>query len=132
MKKILHGMLASIMLTAVLMACVGSGKRGDSGVTTIGVEEFAKLVERKDVRLIDVRTPQEYAEEHLREAENIDVKASDFVEKTEGVKGTVAVYCRSGKRSLNAANQLAARGCTVYDLKGGIIAWKQAGKPTVK
>ncbi|MCR4816013.1 MAG: rhodanese-like domain-containing protein [Bacteroidales bacterium] len=125
-------LLIPALLVAVVLVCGVSSKVEKGSVTTIGVEEFAKVIKQKKVRLIDVRTPKEYAEEHLQGAENIDVKAADFGEKTKEIKGKVAVYCRSGKRSLNAANQLAAQGCTVYDLGGGIVAWKQAGKPTTK
>jgi rhodanese-related sulfurtransferase len=42
------------------------------------------------------------------------------------------VYCRSGKRSAMATEQLRAAGYTVYDLEGGITAWKEAGKPVEK
>ena len=125
-------LLIPALLVAVVLVCGVSSKVEKGSVTTIGVEEFAKVIKQKKVRLIDVRTPKEYAEEHLQGAENIDVKAADFGEKTKEIKGKVAVYCRSGKRSLNAANQLAAQGCMVYDLGGGIVAWKQAGKPTTK
>ena len=109
----------------MLFGC-GSGQKTD----TLGVEEFASVAGQKDVRLIDVRTAEEYAEGHLAGAENIDVKATDFAERIKGVEGKVAVYCRGGRRSLKAAEQLAANGCTVYNLDGGIIAWQKAGKPT--
>ena len=126
--------LMALVVALGAMLC-GSGMPIDQpkgSVSTIGVEEFAKIIKHKNVLLIDVRTPKEFAEEHLERAENIDVKAPDFAEKIKGIKGKVAVYCRSGKRSHDAANQLAAQGCTVYDLSGGIIAWKHYGKPTTK
>lgn len=113
------------ILTLMLFGC-GSGKKTE----TIGVEEFAEVAGQKDVRLIDVRTPQEYAEGHLAGAENIDVKAADFAERIKGVDGKVAVYCRGGSRSMKAAEQLVAQGCQVYNLDGGIMAWQKAGKPT--
>ena len=121
-----------LMALAVVMGAVfGCGsKQPKENLITIGVEDFAEVIKQKDVRLIDVRTPKDFAEEHLQGAENIDVKAPDFAEKIKDVKGKVAVYCRGGRRSLNAANQLAAQGCTVYNLDGGILAWKKAGKPT--
>lgn len=125
-----------IVLVALMMGGCGAGKSSvqtaKGTVTTIGVEEFAKVITKKNVRLIDVRTPKEYAEGHLKGAQNIDVKAADFSEKTKTVRGNVAVYCARGVRSLNAANILAAQGCTVYNLDGGLIAWKQAGKPVIK
>ena len=131
MKRIL--MVALAVLIAV--GCCSnrqSGKMAPGTVTTIGVEEFSKVISKKKVRLIDVRTPKEYAEGHLKGAENIDVKAADFAEKTKGMKGVVAVYCARGVRSLNAANRLSEQGCTVYNLDGGINAWKQTGKPVTK
>jgi L-ascorbate metabolism protein UlaG (beta-lactamase superfamily)/rhodanese-related sulfurtransferase len=118
------------MFAALFCGC-GNSKNNES-VKTVNVEEFAEKMAQKDVRLIDVRTPKEYAEGHLAGAENIDVKAADFAERIKDIKGTVAVYCRSGKRSLKAAEQLAKQGCTVYNLDGGILAWQKACKPTTK
>jgi L-ascorbate metabolism protein UlaG (beta-lactamase superfamily)/rhodanese-related sulfurtransferase len=112
------------MLAALFYGC------GNKAIKTVGTDEFAEVTTQKDVRLIDVRTPEEYAEGHLAGAENIDVKAADFAERIKGIEGSVAVYCRGGKRSLMAAAQLAANGCTVYNLDGGILAWQKAGKPT--
>jgi L-ascorbate metabolism protein UlaG (beta-lactamase superfamily)/rhodanese-related sulfurtransferase len=99
-------------------------------VKTVNVEEFAEKMAQQDVRLIDVRTPKEYAEGHLVGAENIDVKAADFAERIKDLKGTVAVYCRGGRRSIKAAEQLSKQGCTVYNLDGGILAWQKAGMST--
>ena len=118
------------MFAALFCGC-GNAKNNES-VKTVNVEEFAEKMAQKDVRLIDVRTPKEYAEGHLAGAENIDVKAADFAERIKDIKGTVAVYCRSGKRSLMAAEQFAKQGCTIYNLDGGILAWQKAGKPTTK
>ncbi len=112
------------MLAALFCGC------GNKAIKTIGADEFAEIMTQKDVRLIDVRTAEEYAEGHLFGAENIDVKAADFAERIKGIDGEVAVYCRGGRRSLKAAEQLAAGGCTVYNLDGGILAWQKAGKPT--
>ena len=122
--------LLMIMMVAAMVVGCGGTQNKQSAIVTVGVEEFAEIMARKDVRLIDVRTPAEYAEGHLSGAENIDVKAASFAERIKGIEGTVAVYCRSGKRSLMAAEQLAGQGCTVYNLDGGIIAWQKAGKPT--
>ena len=118
------------MITLFAAMAAGCGGAQNGKITTVGVEEFAKIMAQKDVRLIDVRTPKEYAEGHLAGAEMIDVKAADFAERIKGINGTVAVYCRSGKRSLMAAEQLAKQGCTVYNLDGGILAWQKAGKLT--
>jgi rhodanese-related sulfurtransferase len=41
----------------------------------------------------------------------------------------IAVYCRSGRRSAGAAGKLAEEGYKLVNLKGGIIAWKEANMP---
>lgn len=112
------------MLAALFCGC------GNKAIKTLGADEFAEVMTQKDVCLIDVRTAEEYAEGHLFGAENIDVKDTLFAERIKGIDGEVAVYCRGGRRSLKAAEQLAAGGCTVYNLDGGILAWQKAGKPT--
>ena len=105
------------MFAALFCGC-GNTKSNES-VKTVNVEEFAEMMAQNDVRLIDVRTPKEYAEGHLAGAENIDVKAADFAERIKDIKGSVAVYCRGGRRSLKAAEQFDKQGCTVYNLDGG-------------
>lgn len=122
--------LMMTMFAALFCGC-GNAKNNEA-VKTVNVAEFAEKMAQKDVRFIDVRTPKEYAEGHLAGAANIDVKAVDFAERIKDIKGSVAVYCRGGKRSLKAAEQLAKQGCTVYNLDGGILAWQKAGKPTTK
>ena len=81
------------------------------------------------VVVLDVRTADEFAEGHIARAVNIDVKQSDFMDKAKATlpKGkTIAVYCRSGRRSANACEQLSSEGFKTYNLKGGIIAWNNA------
>ena len=54
--------------------------------------------------VIDVRTPSEFAEQHLQGALNINLQGDDFVERISQLdrNGTYAVYCRSGNRSSQA------------------------------
>ena len=100
-------------------------------ITILHVNDFEELVHKGEIRVIDVRTRSEYAESHIAGAENVDVNQPDFVERLR-LKGDVAVYCRSGKRSQKAAMMIAEQGYNVYDLGGGIMAWRQSGKPTVR
>jgi rhodanese-related sulfurtransferase len=101
----------------------------------VGVEEFAKLITQKDIVLMDVRTPKEYAEGHLKGAVNV-TWGDEFEKQVKGVKigakKTVAVYCRRGRRSHAAAEMLVKMGYDVVELDGGIMAWERAGKPVVK
>lgn len=100
-------------------------------ITILHVNDFEQLVKKGEMRVIDVRTRSEYAEAHIAGAENIDVNQPDFIERLR-LKGDIAVYCRTGKRSARAAMLIAEQGYNVYDLGGGIMAWRQAGKPTVR
>ena len=123
------------MMTMIAALFAGCGnaqneKPKPGGVVTMGVEEFAGKMTDSRVLLVDVRTPKEYAEGHIAGAENIDMKSADFVERVTAFRRRVAVYCRGGKRSLTAAKRLAAKGYTVYNLDGGILAWQKAGMPT--
>ncbi|MBO7180215.1 MAG: rhodanese-like domain-containing protein, partial [Bacteroidales bacterium] len=45
---------------------------------------------------------------------------------------TYYLYCRSGRRSNQAANRMLKEGFKVFDMKGGIIEWQKAGLPIVK
>lgn len=84
-------------------------------------------------RLIDVREPVEYAEEHIVGAKLIPLgqleQRSDEIDR----KAPVVVMCRSGKRGAEAVKKLHALGITnVRNLEGGILAWKGDGHPTGK
>lgn len=108
-----------------------SGCNCNDNVTSVSASEFEKEIKTGSVQLLDVRTPQEYTEGHIDGAINIDVKSDDFqqiAEKELSKESTVFVYCRSGRRSLDAADRLTKLGYyKVVNLKGGIIEWKDNG-----
>ena len=96
------------------------------------VRTFAELIDNPEVQLLDVRTAEEYSEGHIERAFNVDVKQSTFMEMAKKRLDTgkrVAVYCRSGRRSADAANQLVAEGYQVTNLLGGILAWEKEKMP---
>ena len=101
-------------------------------VTNLGIDDFEAKAVDPSVFLVDVRTPEEYAESHLPGAANIDWNAPDFLDVLTSAcpqETPVAVYCRTGRRSAEAAQKLAKAGYTVTNLLGGITAWDEAGKP---
>ncbi len=125
MKKIVTFLLAALGLTT---AC------GQDNFENTDVQGFAELVVDTNVIVLDVRTVEEFNEGHIEGAILIDQKQSDFIEKTKSllpIDKKIAIYCRSGRRSANAAGRLADIGYKCVNLKGGIIAWKDAGKPIV-
>lgn len=86
--------------------------------------------------VVDVRTIEEYAEGRLPGSRRIELgrleAALDGGELPEPT-APLLVYCRSGRRSAQAAALLAERGHTqVYDLEGGITAWTEAGLPVAR
>ena len=85
-------------------------------------EEAHRWVEKEDATLLDVRTHEEFASEHLRGASNIPVQepARRIGEVPKTPK--VVVYCRRGGRSAQAAAMLKAAGHQVLDL-GTMSAW---------
>ncbi len=123
MKKILTCLLAVLGLTS---AC------GQGNFENTDVQGFAELIADSSVVILDVRTAAEFAEGHLLGAILIDQGQSYFVEKAKAtlpIDKKIAIYCRSGRRSANAAGKLGDIGYKCVNLKGGIIAWKEAGKP---
>jgi len=113
---------------AVLGLNTACGQQNFENVDVLG---FAELIADTNVVVLDVRTVDEFKEGHIEVAVNIDQAQSDFIEQVKAAiptDKTIAVYCRSGRRSANAAGKLAAEGYKCVNLKGGIIAWKEANK----
>ncbi len=123
MKKLITCLLTILGLST---AC------GQQNFENTDVEGFSKLVTDTNIVVLDVRTVAEYTEGHISGAILIDQGKSDFMEKAKAllpIDKKIAVYCRSGRRSASAAGRLADMGYQCVNLKGGINAWKNAGKP---
>lgn len=91
----------------------------------IDPKQAKEMMDQEEVIILDVRTPEEYAEGHIPKAVllpdyDISKKAGDqFPDKA----AKILVYCRSGRRSAASAKELVKLGYTaVYDF-GGIIDW---------
>ncbi len=118
-----------------LLGLTACSNAQNKAYTDMDVEAFSKFITEKGVQIVDVRTPEEYVEGHIEDAKNINVFDSDFTEKAMKSLDTskpVAVYCRSGKRSADAAQRLSEKGFSVTNLKGGILAWKANNLPISK
>ncbi len=94
--------------------------------------EFAPLIGKPGHVLLDVRTPEEYAQGHIAGATLLDFHSPDFQQKLRELsqEKTYLVYCRSGRRSKGACEQMRQLGFTsIFDLQGGIQAWQNASQP---
>ena len=81
----------------------------------------------KGYTIIDVRTPEEYEDCHIEGARNINIKSEAFLTEIENLSktDTLLVYCRSGRRSLYAAQVMVSFGFQkIYDLEGGFLNWE--------
>lgn len=119
MKKIITILLG-------LLGFVSSANAQFDSIKTVCADEFAQIIKSDSVILVDVRTANEYNAGHIDGARNIDVLKDDFndIATTSLPKDKeIAVYCRSGKRSMKAANILAKDGFKVINLKGGWLEW---------
>lgn len=132
MKKILFIALFTSLFQ--MAACQNTSSSSPGHVNeVVSVEQFEqKIAAAQHPQLIDVRTPDEYAEGHLKNAVNININSGDFdamAGKLDKSK-PVFVYCLSGHRSSNAAAKMQELGFTeVYNMNGGITKWIGAGKP---
>ena len=99
---------------------------------TVDVADFAKAVADTSYVVLDVRTPAEHSEGHIPGTHfNIDVLEDNYTENAQKVipkDKPVALYCRSGNRSKNAARILAENGYQVLELGTGFRGWVAAGK----
>lgn len=102
---------------------------------TLSTNAFSDYISKNDIQLVDVRSSEEYAEGHIEGAINIDVQKEHFMEDALSrldKQRPVAVYCKSGRRSVSAAKKLVKEGFTVVNLQGGIMGWRLLRKPVVK
>ncbi|HUV17103.1 MAG TPA: rhodanese-like domain-containing protein [Ilumatobacteraceae bacterium] len=105
-----------------------------SGISTISVDDAAAITDNPpdDLVVLDVRTPEEFAEGHLEGAVLVDFYAADFAEQLAALDTDVPylVYCRSGNRSGQALGVMEQLGfASAVDVDGGIVAWADAGLP---
>ena len=128
----------SVLMASLLVAC-GAPKQKEAAeqpvaevkIENFNVAQFGELIKDTAVVLLDVRTPEEFAQGCIEGALNIDVKDSLFIQNVQAAipaGAKVAVYCRSGRRSMMAAEQMLEKGYVPVNLEGGILAWQEAAK----
>lgn len=97
--------------------------------------DFQASFEKTGGILLDVRTPEEFAEFRLAGAVNMDYNAAGFANEVASLDKTkpVYVYCLAGGRSTSAAKLLKEKGFQqIYELEGGLLAWNNAKLPVVQ
>lgn len=96
------------------------------------IPEEAKQAIEQGALVIDVRTPDEFADGHIPGAQNINSSSPLFTEHLRALdkEATYVVNCQSGGRSSRAVSLMDELGFkNAHNLTGGIIAWRKAGFP---
>ena len=125
MRKIKR-VLPFVLLMMLLSSC-GTPRGSANSYRQISMDEAVKMMKNeKSYIILDVRRPDEYAEGHIPGAINVPneeigtANISELPDKSQ----LILVYCRSGRRSKEAAEKLAALGYTNIVEFGGILDWK--------
>ena len=112
---------------SLLSTLFGNKKETSDKIIILDKNTYADAILGKTVQLVDVRTANEYANGHIKNAQNIDFfSATNFKVAFEKMnkEQPVYLYCRSGARSQKAARKLVDMGFSkIYDLKGGYAQW---------
>ena len=123
-----------MIISAVLCNLLGCTAQ-QQNFESLDVEAFEKVISDTSVVRLDVRSIDEYASGHIAKAINIDVMKDDFKTKSTSLlpkDKTIALYCRSGRRSKKAAGILVENGYKVIELNSGISGWINAQKEIVR
>ncbi len=113
------------ILSFFIFAASSASAQTTTQVKNVNVAEFKKLMLEKDIVVVDVRTPKEFAQGSIKDAVNIPLntissKVSEFSKEKRYL-----VFCRSGVRSRRASNILAKNGIKVINLLGGYLAYSR-------
>lgn len=121
-----------VSFIALLSFCLNFSVTAQNDFILSPQEFETKLNSTPSSQLVDVRTPKEYKEKHLKNSLNIDFKGKEFNKLLTHLDKTqpVFVYCLSGGRSASAAKIMREKGFTqVYEMEGGISKWLNENKP---
>ena len=123
MKKLLPILLSALMFTG----CAGASNNQTNTYRQISMDEAVDMMAQETGYIIlDVRRPDEYATGHIPNAINVpneSIGTSDIPELPDKDQ-LIMVYCRSGRRSKEAAEKLVKLGYTNIVEFGGILDWK--------
>jgi rhodanese-related sulfurtransferase len=130
MNRLTNRVLVLVLVALAAIALAGCGGSSSAAVQTVDANKAVGMVDSRVI--IDVRTPAEYAAGHIAGAQNIDVEAADFASKiaTLDKEAPYLLYCRSGRRSAIAAEEMAKAGFTDIVDGGGMADLVAAGAPT--
>lgn len=139
MKKI--SIFGIMLLHTWFISCTNAQMNGENKnsltqkTKNVSADEFKKLITEEGT-ILDIRTPEEYKNGHLKNSVHVNFYANDFldvVEEKVDKSKPVYIYCAGGGRSARAMKKMESKGYKIiYNLNVGYNGWKEKGFPTVK
>lgn len=130
-----HWMMAAALFVVTILLIQDIIDSATRKHKTVSPSEAVVIMNDDQTIVVDVREPPEFAEGHIEGARNIPLgKLDERVGELESHKNKpIVVNCQAGTRSLAAGKKLTKLGFTqVYEMKGGIFAWKDQNLPMTK
>ena len=121
-------LLNFLFIGFLFASCNGQTNAKYESIPAVNFAEKIKSTTQPSI--IDVRSPEEFAGQHINNAINIDWNGDNFESKIGKYDKSkpIFVYCMSGGRSKQAAEKIGNMGFTkIYELQGGIMKWNAAG-----
>ena len=118
--------LIPFLLSLLLLAGCAAPAESEASYRQISMDEaIAMMEEKNDYIILDVRTPEEFAEKHIPDAINIpnETIGTEDIPELPDKDQLILVYCRSGNRSKQASDKLVGLGYTNIVEFGGINDW---------
>ena len=127
-----NNLLLVIALFAIIAMLIGGElKQRMSGIAEVGPSEATRMLNHDNAVMIDMRDDKDYREGHIVNA--VHAPDNNIVKPDKYRDRPLIVYCRSGNRSAVYCNKLRKQGFeSVYNLKGGVLAWQRAELPLTK
>ena len=116
--------MSLLFLFLGLTSCL---KNHTDGIQVLDVAKYEKKITERNIQLIDVRTPEEFAAGHVPGAVNIDVKNPNFEEEIQKLdtKKNYFIYCKSGVRAKLATEKMQEKGLkNAKNFKDGMSTYK--------
>ena len=118
--------LIPFFLSLLLLAGCAAPAESEASYRQVSMDEaIAMMAEENDYIILDVRTPEEFAEKHIPDAINIpnETIGTEEIPELPDKEQLILVYCRSGNRSKQASEKLVRLGYTNIVEFGGINDW---------
>jgi rhodanese-related sulfurtransferase len=129
-----HRLLVLALLAIIVMLIVSEIQQRLSRVKEVSPGEATRLLNHENAAMIDMRTDKDYREGHIANAVHVPAGSAEIPATLNKYhERPVVVYCQRGQRSIAFCNKLSKQGFeSVYNLKGGVLAWQKAELPLTK